>query len=100
LSSSPAEPPSAWVTKALLPYQGRPFLEHLLDVTHHPKIGARRVVLGVHAEPIAKAIHLAPMSRDQCRLGKRAAQLDSSSAEKPARLALDGMLLCLVDHPH
>jgi CTP:molybdopterin cytidylyltransferase MocA len=44
--------------KALLPFQGRPFLEHLLEVTRHPKITARRVVLGVHAEPIAKAIHL------------------------------------------
>ena len=46
--------------KALLPYQGRPFLEHLLDLTLHPKIGARRVVLGPHAEPIAAAVNLAP----------------------------------------
>src|SRR5260370_34042616 len=45
--------------KALLAYQGRPFLEHLLEVTVHPKIGVRRVVLGAHAEPIAKNILLA-----------------------------------------
>jgi molybdenum cofactor cytidylyltransferase len=45
--------------KALLAYQGRPFLEHLLEVTAHPKIGVRRVVLGAHAEPIAKYISLA-----------------------------------------
>src|SRR5258708_37843609 len=45
--------------KALLAYQGRPFLEHLLEVTVHPKIGVRRVVLGAHAEPIAKNIVLA-----------------------------------------
>src|SRR5258708_31194325 len=45
--------------KALLDYQGRPFLEHLLDITVHPKIGARRVVFGAHAEPIAKTIALA-----------------------------------------
>ena len=32
--------------KALLPYQGRPFLEHLLEVTLRPEIGVRRVVLG------------------------------------------------------
>src|SRR5258706_958513 len=44
--------------KALLPYQGRPFLEHLLEVTSHREIGARRVVLGAHAEPIAKAVNL------------------------------------------
>ena len=45
--------------KALLAYQGRPFLEHLLEITVHPKIGVRRVVLGAHAEPIAKNIALA-----------------------------------------
>src|ERR1700724_4334507 len=45
--------------KALLGYQGRPFLEHLLEITVHPKIGVRRVVLGAHAEPIAKNIALA-----------------------------------------
>jgi molybdenum cofactor cytidylyltransferase len=41
--------------KALLPYQGRPFLEHLLAVTRHPKIGTRRIVLGAHAELICGA---------------------------------------------
>ncbi len=46
--------------KALLAYQGRPFLEHLLEVTRHPKIGVRRVVLGAHAEPIARAVALHP----------------------------------------
>src|SRR5881628_1029443 len=44
--------------KALLPYQGRPFLEHLLEVTLRPEIGVRRVVLGAHAEPIAKVVDL------------------------------------------
>ena len=44
--------------KALLPYQGRPFLEHLLEITKHPKIGVRRVVLGAHAQAIARAIPL------------------------------------------
>ena len=41
--------------KALLPYQGRPFLEHLLEIISRPEIGARRVVLGADAESIAKA---------------------------------------------
>src|SRR5260370_25141811 len=44
--------------KALLPYQGRPFLEHLLEVTSIPEIGVRRVVLGAHAEPISKVVNL------------------------------------------
>jgi molybdenum cofactor cytidylyltransferase len=85
--------------KALLPYQGRPFLEHLLDVTRHPKITARRVVLGVHAEPIAKAIHL-PADEVVINADWEKGQLSSiQAAIKSLPDGLDGMLLCLVDHP-
>ncbi len=85
--------------KALLPYQGRPFLEHLLDVTRHPKISARRVVLGVHAEPIAKAIHL-PADEVVINADWEKGQLSSiQAALKSLPAGLDGMLLCLVDHP-
>jgi molybdenum cofactor cytidylyltransferase len=85
--------------KALLPYQGRPFLEHLLEVTHHPNIAVRRVVLGAHAEPIARAVHL---HADEIVINEdwEAGQLSS------IRMALrslpentQGMLLCLIDHP-
>jgi CTP:molybdopterin cytidylyltransferase MocA len=85
--------------KALLPYQGRPFLEHLLEVTRHPKITARRVVLGVHAEPIAKAIHL---SADEVVINTdwEKGQLSSiQAALKSLPPGLDGILLCLIDHP-
>ncbi len=85
--------------KALLPYQGRPFLEHLLDVTRHPKITARRVVLGVHAEPIAKAVHLAA---DEVVINAdwQKGQLSSiQAALKSLPADFEGMLLCLVDHP-
>lgn len=85
--------------KALLPYQGRPFLEHLLDVTRHPKIGARRVVLGVHAEPIAKAIHL-PADEVVINADWEKGQLSSiQAALKSLPDGLEGMVLCLVDHP-
>lgn len=85
--------------KALLPYQGRPFLEHLLGVTRHPKIGVRRVVLGAHAEPIGKAIALNPEEVvvngdwEQGQLSSIRTALRSLPA------ATDGMMLCLVDHP-
>lgn len=85
--------------KALLSYQGRPFLEHLLDVTQHPKISARRVVLGPHAEPIAKAIHLAA---DEIVVNAdwEKGQLSSiQAALHSLPPGLDGMLLCLIDHP-
>ncbi len=85
--------------KALLPYQGRPFLEHLLEVTRHPKIGVRRVVLGVHAEPIAKAVHL-PADEVVINADWEKGQLSSiQAALKSLPTGLDGMLLCLVDHP-
>jgi molybdenum cofactor cytidylyltransferase len=85
--------------KALLPYQGRPFLEHLLDVTRHPKITTRRVVLGVHAEPIAKAIHL-PADEVVINSAWEKGQLSSIQAALNSLPAgLDGMLLCLIDHP-
>ena len=85
--------------KALLAYQGRPFLEHLLDVTVHPKIGVRRVVLGAHAEPIAKSIALAGdeiVINDDWESG----QLSSiQSAIRSLPDGTDGLLLCLIDHP-
>jgi CTP:molybdopterin cytidylyltransferase MocA len=85
--------------KALLPYQGRPFLEHLLDVTHHPNIGVRRVVLGAHAEPIAKAVHL---SAEEMVINDdwEAGQLSSIRAGlRSLPDNTEGMLLCLIDHP-
>jgi len=85
--------------KALLPYQGRPFLEHLLEVTNHPQIGVRRVVLGAHAEPIAKAIHL---NADEIVIKDNwdAGQLSSiHAALRSLPDGTDGMLLCLIDHP-
>lgn len=85
--------------KALLPYHGRSFLEHLLEVTTHPKIGVRRVVLGAHAEPIAKAITLKPeevVVNEEWKKG----QLSSIQAGlRSLPGGTDGMMLCLVDQP-
>ena len=85
--------------KALLPYQGRPFLEHLLDVTIHPKIGARRVVLGKDAEPISSAVQLTP---NEIVVNERWEEGQLSSIQAAIRslpAGTDGMLLCLIDHP-
>jgi len=85
--------------KALMSYQGRPFLEHLLSVTNHPAIGVRRVVLGPDAEAIAKGIALAPAEIvinhewEKGQLSSIHAALRSLPADT------QGMLLCPVDHP-
>jgi len=85
--------------KALLPYQGRPFLEHLLNVTKHPKIGVRRVVLGAHAESIAAAVKLAA---DEVVINGNweTGQLSSiQAAIRSLPAGTHGLILCLIDHP-
>ena len=85
--------------KALLPYQGRPFLEHLLEVARHPSIGLRRVVLGPDADAISAQVALRPdeivLNRDWER-----GQLSSiQAAIRSLPAGTDGLLLCPVDHP-
>jgi molybdenum cofactor cytidylyltransferase len=85
--------------KALVPYQGRPFLEHLLTVTTHPAIGVRRVVLGPDAEEITSSVALAP---DEIVINQNweAGQLSSiHAALKTLPPGTEGMLLWPVDHP-
>jgi CTP:molybdopterin cytidylyltransferase MocA len=85
--------------KALLPYQGRSFLEHLLDVTTHAKIGVRRVVLGAHADLIADAV---PLAADEVVINTEWEKGQLSSIQAGMRslpAGTDGMILCLIDHP-
>ena len=85
--------------KALVPYQGRPFLEHLLEITSHRNIGVRRVVLGAQAEPIAKAIQL---KADEIVINEDWEKGQLSSIQAALRSLppeTDGILLCLIDHP-
>ena len=85
--------------KALLPYEGRTFLEHLLQVTEHPRIGVRRVVLGAGAQGIVESISLLAQEiivNDQWEKG----QLSSlHAALRSLPPGTDGMLVSLIDHP-
>jgi molybdenum cofactor cytidylyltransferase len=86
--------------KALLPYQGRTFLEHLLELTRHPRIGARRVVTGASHTEITHRVSLPPgivVANRQWQKG----QLSSIRAAIQSLRALEteGMLIVLVDHP-
>jgi CTP:molybdopterin cytidylyltransferase MocA len=85
--------------KALLSYQGRPFLEHLLDVARHPQIGVRRIVLGADAEPIAKEVNLEPREiviNDEWEKGQLSS-IQAAIRSLPAET--DGLILLLIDHP-
>ncbi len=86
--------------KALLPYRGSTFLEHLLEVTRHPRIRLTRVVLGANAEEIREKAKLDPatvvVNADWAR-----GQLSSIHAALRSlpRGLTEGSLLCLVDQP-
>jgi len=86
--------------KALLPYQGRTFLEHLLEVTRHPRLGVRRVVTGASHTEIVRRI---PLPAEEVVLNRRwqKGQLSSIRAaiESLRSVETEGMLVALVDHP-
>lgn len=85
--------------KALLPYQGRPFLEHLLDVAKHPGIGVRRVVLGPDAEVISAQVALAPEEIVVNKEWERGQLSSIQAAIRSLPEGTSGLLLCPVDHP-
>jgi molybdenum cofactor cytidylyltransferase len=86
--------------KALVDFRGKTFLAHLLEAAQHPKIGLHRVVLGAHDAEIRRALNLpneiVVLNPDWQRgqLSSIQAAVRSLSAD-----ALDGILLCPVDHP-
>jgi len=85
--------------KALLPCRAGTFLEHLLTVTDHPRIGWRRVVLGADAHAIAEGVEL-PVDEVVVNESWEAGQLSSiQSGLRSLPAGTDGMLLCLIDHP-
>ena len=86
--------------KALLPYREGTFLEHLMQVTRHPRIGVTRIVLGSGAEVIRSIAKLDPSvialnpEWEQGQLSSICAGLRSLEG-----IETDGMVLCPVDHP-
>ena len=86
--------------KALLPYREGTFLQHLLDVTRHPKIGVTRVVLGAGANEIRTAAKLDP-SVVVLNSHWEKGQLSSicEGVRSLANIETDGIVLCPVDHP-
>jgi CTP:molybdopterin cytidylyltransferase MocA len=107
--------------KALLPYRGRTFLEHLRDVSQHRRVRVTRIVLGAQAEEIQKKLSLDPATvvlNPEWQKGQLSsiqaavrslppaygavpglpARRRRASAGKPPEW-VDGMLLLLVDHP-
>ena len=86
--------------KALLPYRGKTFIEHLIEITHHPRIAVRRIVLGAHVDEIraklpgeSASVVINPDWR-QGQLSSIQAAIRTIAADETA-----GIILCPVDHP-
>jgi CTP:molybdopterin cytidylyltransferase MocA len=86
--------------KALLPYRGRAFLEHLIGVTRHPRINLTRVLLGAGAEKIREKLKLDPavvVVNPEWETGQLSS-IQAALRSLPQGMT-EGILLCLVDHP-
>lgn len=92
--------------KALLPYPGDAatpgkltFLEHLVCVSRHPRIGVLRVVLGAHAETVKRRVALEPASIVFNREWAQGQLTSLQAALRSFAEPTDGAALFLVDHP-
>jgi molybdenum cofactor cytidylyltransferase len=86
--------------KALVPFQGSTFVEHLIGATRHPRVGITRVVLGAGAEAIRANLKVEP-AWIVVNADWPTGQLSSIHAairSLPAG-ATEGILICPVDHP-
>jgi len=87
--------------KALLPNRdGKTFVEHLIEVTRHPRVGITRIVIGAHADEISQKLRdwsSATVVNSKWQQG----QLSSIQAGVRSLPAGEtgGMILCPVDHP-
>jgi molybdenum cofactor cytidylyltransferase len=96
--------------KPLILYRGRTFLEHLIEVTRHPRVGITRVVLGAGAEEIRQQLRASSIE-SAAAIAKDAAAIvvnerwplgQLSSIQCAVRSlpggVTEGMILCPVDH--
>jgi molybdenum cofactor cytidylyltransferase len=86
--------------KALICYRGCTFLEHLVEVTRHPRVGITRVVLGAGANAIREKLHLdgASVIINQNWKQGQLSSIQTAIKSLPAH-ETEGLVLCPVDHP-
>lgn len=86
--------------KALLPYRGKTFAGHLLEITSHPRVGIKRVIVGAHAQEISANVN---DSGAEIVVNREWQQGQLSSIQAAVRSlpenGTSGLLLCPVDHP-
>jgi molybdenum cofactor cytidylyltransferase len=86
--------------KALVPFQGSTFIEHLIAATRHARVGITRVVLGAGAEGIRTRLKIDPawiVVNGDWQKGQLSS-IHAAIRSLPAGVS-DGILVCPVDHP-
>lgn len=91
--------------KALLSYHGRTFIEHLIEITRHPRIGITRVVLGAGADAIRQHVATsatAPLDAASVVVNAdwpkgQLSSIQCAIRSLPVGLT-EGLMLCPVDH--
>ncbi len=86
--------------KALVPFQGSTFVEHLIAATRHARVGSTRVVLGAGAEEIRAQLKIDPawvvVNADWPK--GHLSSIHAAIRSLPAGVT-EGILVCPVDHP-
>jgi molybdenum cofactor cytidylyltransferase len=87
--------------KALLTYQGKNFVENLLQATRHPRVSLTRVVLGAEADEIREKLRLDDPQMIVVNFEWQRGQLSSIQAaiRSLPEDATEGLMLCPVDNP-
>jgi molybdenum cofactor cytidylyltransferase len=86
--------------KALVPFRGKTFVEHLIEITRHPRVAVTRIVVGAHADEIRGRL-AAHASAIVVNADWEQGQLSSIQAGVRSLPSGEtgGMILCPVDHP-
>jgi molybdenum cofactor cytidylyltransferase len=86
--------------KALLPYRKKTFLEHLIEVTRHARVGVTKIVVGAHAQEIAASLPSWGHSivvNENWQEGQLSSIQAAIRSLQPSETG--GLMLCPVDHP-
>jgi molybdenum cofactor cytidylyltransferase len=86
--------------KALVPYRGKTFVEHLIEVTRHPRVGVTRIVVGAHADEIRARLagYASEIVVNEDWANGQLSSIQTGVRSLPSG-ETDGMILCPVDHP-
>jgi molybdenum cofactor cytidylyltransferase len=85
--------------KALVPFRGVSFVQHLVNATRHSRVGVTRIVLGAVAEEIEAKLGVDPTWLVVNRDWKRGQLSSIQAGIRSLPEKTQGMILCPVDHP-